>query len=148
MNSDKGLSRQLPPMDKQQTATTDVNKSDVLQIKVDANDEVWVDERMVSLTELQKEVESFVTSRQTSRYIVGVITDRQASYNAYFDMQNTIVAAFRHVRERMAQHRYGVHFSQCDEAQRNAIVARYPLRISELVGSGVAVGETKGGRDE
>lgn len=148
MNSDKGLSRQLPPADKTQTATTDVNKSDVMQIRLDDSDVVWVDDRMTTLAELQKEVESFLSSRQSSRYVVGITTDRRASYNAYFDMQNTIVVAFRQVRERMAQHRYGVHFAQCNPAQRDAIIGRYPLRISEAVTSQMATTATKGGRDE
>ena len=70
-------------------------------------------------------------SRQTERYVVGVQTDRATSYEAYFEMQNTIVAAFHALREKMALQRYGHHFSQCTPEEREVIIKRYPLRISE-----------------
>jgi hypothetical protein len=72
-----------------------------------------------------------VASRQTEQYVVGVQTDRTTSYAAYFEMQNTIVAAFHALREKMAQQRYGHHFSQCTPEEREQIIQRYPLRISE-----------------
>ena len=78
-----------------------------------------------------QQVESFVASRQTEHYVVGVQTDRASSYAAYFEMQNTIVAAFHALREKMALQRYGHHFAQCTPEEHDIIVKRYPLRISE-----------------
>lgn len=131
MDTDKGLFRQLPPVDDEQQKEVDISRSNVMQIRLDGRDSLWIDQKTVSFAELQQQVESFVASRQTEQYVVGVQTDRQTSYQAYFQMQNTIVAAFHSLREKMAQQRYGHHFSQCTPEERERIIQRYPLRISE-----------------
>ncbi len=131
MDTDKGLFRQLPPLDDEQQKEVDISRSNVMQIRMDGKDSLWIDNQTVSFTELQQHVESFVASRQTEHYVVGVQTDRTSSYQAYFQMQNTIVAAFHALREKMAQQRYGHHFSQCTPEEREVIIQRYPLRISE-----------------
>ena len=133
MNSDKGLGRKLPPVDEQQQELRDISRSNVLQVALDASDVLYCDEKQVTLPELQQQVESFVASRQTDRHIIAVKTDRQTSYNAYFEMQNAVVRAYRELREKMARQQYGHSFAQCSEAERDAIKARYPQRISEGV---------------
>ena len=131
MDTDKGLSRQLPPVDDQPQKEIDISRSNVMQIRLDSHDSLWIDDKAISFSTLQQQVESFVASRQTEQYVVGVQTDRTTSYAAYFEMQNTIVAAFHALREKMAQQRYGHHFSQCTPEEREQIIQRYPLRISE-----------------
>ena len=131
MGTDKGLGRKLPPVDEQQQEQRDINRSNVLQVRIDANDVLYVDDQPASLQELQQQVQSFVASRQTGRHIIAVQTDRQTSYNAYFEMQNAIVRAYKVLRNQMARQQYGHAFSQCTEAERDAIVKRYPQRISE-----------------
>ena len=131
MDTDKGLSRQLPPIDDEPQKEGDIRRSNVMQIRLDKNDSLWIDQKAVSFSALQQQVESFVASRQTEQYVVGVQTDRATSYAAYFEMQNTIVAAFHALREKMAMQRYGHHFSQCTPEEHDIIVKRYPLRISE-----------------
>ena len=135
MNSDKGLGRKLPPVDEHQQELRDVNRSNVLQVSLDASDVLYCDEKIVTLQELQQQVESFVASRQTDRHIIAVKTNRQTSYNAYFEMQNAIVGAYHHLRDKMALKRYGHPFNQCTAEEREVIVARYPQRISEGVES-------------
>ena len=131
MDSDKGLGRKLAPVDEQQQEQVDVNRSNVLQIRLDERDSLFCDDKAVTLTQLQHQVESFVASRQTDRYIIAVQTDRTTSYDAYFEMQNAVVAAYRTLREKMALQKYGHSFSQCTEEEREAIRQRYPQRISE-----------------
>ena len=133
MDTDRGLGRKLPPMDEQQQEQQDISRSNVLKIRLDEHDALYCDEQAVSLTELQQQVEAFVASRQTDRHIIAVETDRQTSYNAYFEMQNAVVAAYRALRDQMARQRYGHPFSQCTQEERDVIVHRYPQRISEGV---------------
>ncbi len=146
MNSDKGLSRQLPPAKSTPAATTDISRSNVLQIRLDADDRLWMADRAIAVSALQHEVESFVASRQSPRYMIAVTTDRRTSYNAYFDTQNTIVAAFRALRDRMAQQRFGIRFAQCNDEQRATVTRRYPMRISEAVTDGGSPQETETGK--
>ena len=133
MNSDKGLGRKLPPVNEHQQELRDVNRSNVLQVSLDASDVLYCDEKTVTLQELQQQVESFVASRQTDQHVIAVETARTTSYNAYFEMQNAIVKAYRELREKMARQQYGHSFAQCSEAERDAIKVRYPQRISEGV---------------
>ena len=130
MDSDKGLGRTLSPVEEQQEQM-DINRSNVLQIRLDENDVLYCDDKTVTLSQLQQQVESFVVSRQTDRYILAVQTDRKTSYDAYFEMQNAVVAAYRSLRDKMARQKYGCEFSQCTEAQQEAIKQSYPQRISE-----------------
>ena len=135
MDSDKGLGRKMAPLDEQQQEMVDVNRSNVLQIRIDERDSLFCDDKAVTLTQLQQQVESFVAAQQTDRYIIAVQTDRATSYDAYFEMQNAVVAAHRVLREKMAQQKFGRPFSQCSEEQREVIRRRYPQRISEGMGS-------------
>ena len=130
MDSDKGLGRTLSPVEEQQEQM-DINRSNVLQIRLDENDVLYCDDKTVTLAQLQQQVESFVVSRQTDRYILAVQTDRKTSYDAYFEMQNAVVAAYRSLRDKMARQKYGCAFSQCTESQQEVIKQRYPQRISE-----------------
>jgi hypothetical protein len=135
MDSDKGLGRVLSPADEPQQEVQDIHRSDVMEIRIDDRDSLYCDGKHVSLSELQQQVESFVASRQTDRHIIAVKTNRQTSYNAYFEMQNAIVRAYHHLRDKMALKRYGHPFNQCTAEEREVIVARYPQRISEGVES-------------
>ena len=87
MDSDKGLGRKLAPLDEQQLEQVDVNRSNVLQIRLDERDSLFCDDKPVTLTQLQQQVESFVAAQQTDRYIIAVQTDRTTSDDANFEMQ-------------------------------------------------------------
>ena len=108
MDSDKGLGRMLPPMDDQPQEVQDIHRSNVLQVRIDGHDSLFCDDRAVTLAELQQQVKSFVASRQTDRYVVAVETDRKTSYNAYFEMQNAIVAAYKKLNRYPIRIREGV----------------------------------------
>ncbi len=95
MDTDRGLARKLSPIDQQHQEQRDIQRSNVLQIRIDANDALYCDDQPVSPAELTRQVESFLASRQTDQYVLSVETDRKTSYNAYFEMQNSIVAAYR-----------------------------------------------------
>ncbi len=131
MDSDKGLGRKLAPQDQQQQEMQDIHRSDVLQIRLNAQDSLFCEDQPVTLAQLQQQVESFVASRQSDRHIIEVQTDRQTSYDAYFEMQNAVVAAYRSLREKMARKQYGHSLGQCSKEERDAIMQRYPQRISE-----------------
>ena len=131
MTSDKGLGRKLPPIDEHQQEQRDVNRSNVLEVKLDASDILYCDGQQVNHQQLQQQVENFVASRQTNRHIIAVKTDRHTTYNAYVEMQKAIVGAYRNLRNKMALKQFGHPFNQCSQTEHDAIVTRYPQRISE-----------------
>jgi len=131
MDADRGLGRKLAPVDDQRQEVRDINRSDVLQIRIDASDKLFCDGQSVTQRELQQQVESFVASHQGGRHIIAMETDRQSTYNAYFGMQDAIVSAYHTLRDKMANSLYGHRFSQCTTEEREAVMRRYPQRISE-----------------
>lgn len=50
MTSDKGLGRKLPPIDEHQQEQRDVNRSNVLEVKLDANDILYCDGQQVTIS--------------------------------------------------------------------------------------------------
>ena len=95
MGSDRGLGRKLSPMDDpQRQEQQDISRSNVLEVRLDEHDVLYCDDRRVTRQELQQQVESFLASRMTDQYVIAVETDRKTSYDAYFEMQDAIVAAY------------------------------------------------------
>lgn len=95
MDVDKGLGRKLAPLDDERQEQQDIQRSNVLQVRIDADDALYCDGEAVTLAQLQQQVESFLASRMTKQYAISVETDARSSYNAYFEMQNAIVAAHK-----------------------------------------------------
>ena len=97
MDSDKGIGRMLSPKDEPQQEMQDIHRSDVLQIRIDDQNALFCDEQPVTLAELQQQ-----------NYVLDVVTARQSSYDAYFNMQNAIVAAYKKLNRHPIRIREGV----------------------------------------
>lgn len=108
MDSDKGLGRMLAPKEDQQEQQ-DIHRSDVMQIRLTDADSLYCDDKAVSLAELQQQVESFLASRQTDNYVLNIETGRKSSYDAYFEVQNAIVAAYKKLHRHPIKIREGIH---------------------------------------
>lgn len=109
MGSDRGLGRKLSPMDDpQRQEQQDISRSNVLEVRLDEHDVLYCDDRRVTRQELQQQVESFLASRMTDQYVIAVETDRKTSYNAYFEMQDAIVAAYHKLDIRPMRIREGI----------------------------------------
>ena len=120
MGSDRGLGRKLSPMDDpQRQEQQDISRSNVLEVRLDEHDVLYCDDRRVTRQELQQQVESFLASRMTDQYVIAVETDRKTSYDAYFEMQNAIVAAYHKLDIRPMRIREVTVRKQKERAWRN-----------------------------
>ena len=144
MDTDKGLMRQLapPPMEHQQPQ--DVNKDYVIQVSLDAHDQLTCDGKTSTLNELQETVTTMVQVNRTG-HVVSVQADRETTYEAYFRMQDAIVAAYHRLRERYSQERYGRPYHRLTADERSIVNDYYPQRISESLHSESLNHHTKGG---
>ena len=155
MDSDKGLPRQLPPpQDAQQEEELLVKKRNVLQIAIDQHDQLTIDGQAATPQELTDRVAEFVANAQNSptmpeksqrevhllgltqvsdRHVLSIQVDRRTSYDAYFQMQNAIVAAYRRLRTELAVRQFGRPLEQCSPQERDALAMVFPQRISEAV---------------
>lgn len=131
LDTEKGLSRQLPPPPRQdQKEEMMVKEGDLLSVSLDADDHLSCDGKMLTLEELTAEVEKIVAARPTT-HVISVAADRNTSYDAYFKMQNAIVAGYNTLRDGFARKQLGHPYRECTDEEKEIVVSQYPLRISE-----------------
>lgn len=154
IDSDKGLQRRLPPMpdDMEQQSEQVVKPRNVLRLAIGADNRVTADGRELTPDELKMLVVNFVDNTSddpqlpekhmrdipllgrcavTDRHVIAIEVDRDAGYEAYFKMQNTIAGAYAVLRDRLSRSRFGHPYAQCTTEERDAIAMYYPQRISE-----------------
>ena len=153
MDTDKGLPRQLPPpQNEQQEQELMVKERNVLELQLDANDQLTIAGEPATLEELRGRVELFVANRSndpalpeksvrdvhllgrtevSDRHVISIQVNRRTSYDAYFKMENAIVSAYNSLRNELAQRRFGHSLAKCSAEERDALSMVYPQRISE-----------------
>ncbi len=94
MDAGKGLKRQLPPPPQDQEQVADILDSDIITVTLAADNSLTLNGEAVTLEQLQKEVRQFAAVNPKHR-VVAIETSPQTTYDAYFQLQNAIVAAYR-----------------------------------------------------
>lgn len=132
MEVDEGLERQLPPMEKEKTELpTMVDARLVLKFQILADNKLQLNDKPMALQTVRQTVENFVASKG-KKHIIQIQTDRKASYNTYFSLQNEIVAAYNNLRNKRAEQLYGKQYQLCTAEQQIQIAEEIPQRISEV----------------
>ena len=74
---------------------------------------------------------AYAESPACTEEVISIHTDRATTYEAYFRMQNAIVAAYAQLREAYARERYGKGYGELVDEQRDEVNQYSPPRISE-----------------
>ena len=130
MDTDKGLMRQMAPPPMEHEQPMDINKDLVLNVSLDAHNQLTLDGKTVTPAQLTEEVRT-MASVNPQGHVVAVQADREATYEAYFRMQDAVVSAYNSLRQQYAQEHYGKPYQRCTAEERTAINDRFPQRISE-----------------
>ena len=72
----------------------DILDSDIMTVKIDAENLLTLDGQSITLEQLRQEVRQFAAVNPHHR-VVAIKTDPNAKYEAYFQLQNAIVAAYK-----------------------------------------------------
>lgn len=154
MDTDKGLARRLPPPpeDQENTEDTKIKERNVLQVRINAMDELMIGSDFVDVSQVKeramefidnpenlpnlpdkvsKEIEMFGTVYITDKHVISLQSDRGTSYQKYFEVQNELVAAYNELRDRLARQKFGKSFAECNDDENLAIREYYPMKISE-----------------
>ena len=157
MNSDKGLSRVLPPLPPEDVKVEDakVKERNVLLVFVNAAGQLMAGDESMDIRGLKDKAKEFIVnplddenlpekkdteidmpdgSKWTYPVSEGVIslqTTRDTSYEVYIMVQNELSRAFNEVRDQVAMQKFGSLFSELTEDQRSAITKAVPQKISE-----------------
>ena len=154
MDTDKGLARRLPPPpeDKDLDAETEIKERNVLQVRINAMDELMIGGDYAEVSEIRarakefidnpenlanlpdkvaKEIDFFGTVYITDKHVISLQSDRGTSYDKYFAVQNELVAAYNELRDELAKRKFHKPYKQCSEDEQLAIRTYYPQKISE-----------------
>ncbi|WP_028898170.1 biopolymer transporter ExbD [Prevotella sp. HUN102] len=144
MDADKGVSVQLPAIEKtqdEQPSMVDVGK--ILNFKITADNKILLNGKNVELSTIKSTVSQFVTEKG-KEHIIQMESDRKASYDTYFNLQNEIIAGYQILRNKRSEELYGKSYAQCSIEQQSEINKEVPQRISETYDSQAPVGEGGG----
>ena len=94
MDAGKGLNRQLPPPPQEQEQVADIRESDIITVTLDAEGRLMLGDETVTLQQLQRQVREFAAVNPKHR-VVAIKVAPTATYDAYFQLQNAIVAAYK-----------------------------------------------------
>ncbi len=131
MDIDKGLARVLPPLDKQeQPLEALVERDQLLTVGISQNDECQLNGQPVSPAQLRPMMADFIAQR-ASTHLIMIDAHPQASYEAYFLVQEALMGAYRDVRNQLSHQKYGRSFQQISESQRDLIREQCPQRIAD-----------------
>ncbi len=154
MDTDRGLARQLPPppQDEQNEEDIIVKERNVLAVRLNASNQLMCGSDYIEIADLRERAKEFITNPNndpnlpekhpkqieffgnvmtTSKHVISVQNDRGTSYDAYFNVQNELIAAYNEVRNELAQSQFGKTYAECSEDEQKAIREYYPQKISE-----------------
>lgn len=132
MDVDKGLVRQLPPLDKEEQTdeAKDVSKENTLAFSITAQNEVMLNDKPVAVEDIRRRIVDFVRMRG-AQHLILVDANPTSDYNTYFTLENEIVAAYAELRNAEAKRRYHRDYASCTDEQRKKVRDIYPQHLSE-----------------
>lgn len=101
MDSDRGLGRQLPPLDpeEQEQIEKDIDKDKVLTIHLMADGKLTINDKETRIApELRKSVKQFIV-KAGPKHIIELQVDRDADYDSYFRLQNQLVKSYSELKD-------------------------------------------------
>lgn len=155
---DQGISRKLPPIEKEPEKDNIIKEKNILTVLVNKNDQLMVEEVPMKLTELRETAIKFLenngdgscaycpggernpdSSDNPEKAVISLSNDSETSYEMYIKVQNELVAAYYFLRDREAQKKYGVTFREmeyvvADPASRakKGLVEKLEPKVKEI----------------
>ncbi len=155
MDVNQGLARRLPapiPPD-QKVEDTDINKRNLLVVKINSADQLMVQGQLKDIKELREDAKKFILNendesyypklfeedfgapfgvlKYTKEHVISVQNDVDTHYQAYLNVQNELVAAYNELRDECARKYFHVGYNELDEDTQKRIQKIYPQKISE-----------------
>ncbi|MDR1593532.1 MAG: biopolymer transporter ExbD [Prevotellaceae bacterium] len=153
MDQNMGMPRRLPPLiEDEQEKPPEINKRNILQVRVNSMDLLLVNSKPMEVQLLKDEVKVFLSNPRNDadkpekevkniellgavsvgKGVVSLQTDRGTSYKMYMAVQNEIMKAYAELRDEYAQQsRFQSTYAKLTEEQQEAVRGVYPLNISE-----------------
>ncbi|MDA3883617.1 MAG: biopolymer transporter ExbD [Bacteroidales bacterium] len=157
METDKGLSRTLPPyVPPEEQEEIKVIEKNLFVVFLNKNDNLMIEKKPAHINELRERCVDFLMhmnnnsedntypgyetqdismlgggQQRVTKAIVSIQNDRGSSYDNYIEVQNEVVAAYNIVRDTYARKFFNKKFDDLNEDEYNAIKELIPQKISE-----------------
>ncbi|TVZ16629.1 ExbD/TolR family protein [Maribacter sp. MAR_2009_72] len=130
IENDEGLNRLMPPENED---IIDIKQRNIFIIVINDNDQILAEDDIIDLENLKGQVISFIdngglsadhdefctyckgdrledSSENPSKAIISIKSSRKTSYPVYVAVQNEVVAAYNHLRNRESLRMFGISF--------------------------------------
>jgi biopolymer transport protein ExbD len=152
MDQNLGMPRRLPPLiEDEQEKPPEINKRNIMQVRVNSMDLLLVNGRPMEVQLLKEDVKMFLLNPRNEgdkpekenrsielignilvgKGVVSLQTDRGTSYKMYMAVQNEIMRAYAELRDEFSMSHFQSSYSKLTEDQQKAVRGVYPLNISE-----------------
>lgn len=152
---DTGIMRKLPPIPDEEQQRQQENKQikerNVFEVLINSSDQLLVEGEPMNISNLRESAKEFIANprnkedlpemevkevpffgqTETTKGIISLQNDRGTSYEMYIKVQNELTAAYNELHDDLAMQKFGQHYSELNEEQKDAIGDIYPMIISE-----------------
>jgi len=150
ISADKGINRKLPaecPPGK--TCDTDINERNILRVIINNDDEIFVEDNIVALSDLKEVAKAFLdnngdatcvycngkkdakSSDNPNEAIISLQNGKLTSYEMYVAVQDILTQAYYELREDYVKSVLGKSANKLTEAELIKVKDAYPFLISE-----------------
>lgn len=133
IESDKGISRRLPPIDEQEPEDVVVKQRNVFEVVISRNGNLLVEDKPMELKDLRAAAVEFIDngggtgsaacpycqgpedpklSENPKKAVISLEYSRQTKYGQFISVQNELMGAFNQLRDRVSNSEFGVPFSE------------------------------------
>lgn len=129
---DKGI-QVLLPVYSEEEAPVPLNEDRVLSIKINAANQLMIENRYVVMGDVTKEVKEHVFSElaRARQPVISVLTDTSAIYDTYLTVYDQIKKAYNELRQKQSSILFKKDFIYLTKEEKREIVRRIPMIISE-----------------
>ena len=130
MDLDKGLTRKLPPVEKNKQEESIVNKDNIIKVFITGNNKILVDDAPCTLDELKDKLKKFV-ARKGRNHLIQLQASENANYDTYFHVQDAIVSIFNQLKNQLAVKMFRHPYVLCSAEEKDEVNQLMPLRMVE-----------------
>lgn len=152
ISADKGILRQLPPDDCPTGNCSDViRERNLLRIYLNSNQEIFIEDEVVNLEDIQELVKAFVdnnglsncdycegdklaeSSEHPTEAVISLSHDALTKYHLFISVQDEISKAFYDLRKRYIKQTFNKTPEQITDAEFKMVKKAYPFIVSEVM---------------
>ena len=153
-NTYKGIGTNVPPDNQEQIDKTQLKARNVLQLTINADNTLTHGDSLIAKEQLSQLVRQFIENptrsamlpeyteenipgigrcRSTYNHRIIITIDKDAHYDSYYFLQNTIHNTYAMLRDEAAMRHVGTHYDRLTPDRQHAVRRLYPMHISEEI---------------